>query len=89
MELTGVANGLIDAKSATWWVLGGTVVLFISLWVMLPIFIRVQEEERMRKVDTTPNAELNENRKKQDAFLTGSNPKNKTLDQAMIEALRK
>ena len=79
----------IDAKSATWWVLGGTVVLFISLWIMLPIFIRVQEEERMRKVDSTPNTELTEALEADNAFLAGSNPKRKTLDQAMAEALRK
>ena len=39
----------IDAKSATYWVLGGTVVLFLSLWVMVPIFVRVQEEEQRKK----------------------------------------
>ncbi|MCA8952159.1 MAG: hypothetical protein KDE27_21800 [Planctomycetes bacterium] len=80
----------IDAKSATWWVLGGTVVLFLSLWVMLPIFMRVQEEERIRKVDTTPNTELDEVLAEQNAFLhEKANPTRKTLEQAMAEALRK
>ena len=77
----------IDAKSATWWVLGGTIVLFIALWAMLPIFARVQEEERMRKVDTNPNVELEDVQRTQMEFLAGANPKNKSLEQAMNEAL--
>ena len=79
----------IDAKSATWWVLGGTVLLFISLWIMLPIFTRVQEVERRKKVDLTPNTELNEVLEAQNRFLSGANPTKKTLDQAIAEALRK
>ncbi|MCR9244462.1 MAG: hypothetical protein NXI31_05480 [bacterium] len=79
----------IDAKSATWWVLIGTVVLFISLWAMVPIFVRIQEEERVRKVDDTPNAELEEVREAQNDFLGGANPMRKSLDQAMRDALKK
>ncbi|MCA8976951.1 MAG: hypothetical protein KDC98_19665 [Planctomycetes bacterium] len=78
----------IDAKSATWWVLGGTIVLFVSLWVMVPIFVRVQEEEKQKK--TSPDLELQEVRDEQTDFLDGTtNPKRKSIDQAMAEALRK
>lgn len=79
----------IDAKSATWWVLGGTIVLFISLWAMLPIFVRVQEEERKRKVDSRPNAELTEAMQRENEFLAGANPQGKSLEQVMQEALKK
>ena len=78
----------IDAKSATWWVLGGAIVLFASLWVMLPIFIRVQEEEQRRKVGERPNVELQDLRAAQDKFLAGDNPKKKSIDQAMADALK-
>lgn len=79
----------IDARSATIWVLGGTIVLFLSLWIMVPIFVRVQEEEQRTKIFEAPNTELNELRAKQQEFLNGANPKNKTLDQAMADALKK
>ena len=79
----------IDAKSATWWVLGGTVVLFVSLWLMLPIFIRILEEEQIKKVNFTPNNELNEVVDAQNEFLNGANPQRKSLEQAMQEALKK
>ena len=79
----------IDAKSATIWVLGGTIVLFLSLWIMVPIFVRVQEEEQRTKIFEAKNTELNELRAKQLEFLNGANPKNKTIDQALADALKK
>lgn len=79
----------IDAKSSTIWVLGGTVVLFISLWVMLPIFTRVLDEERRKKVDELPNTELIEILDAQHKFLDGQNPTKKKLDQAMRAAVGK
>ena len=79
----------IDAKSLTLWVLSGTIVLFIALWMMLPIFVRVQEAERLKKVDSTPNTEFEQAREAQTQFLNGANPTKKTLDQALTEALKK
>ncbi|MFO1076557.1 MAG: hypothetical protein U1E73_02390 [Planctomycetota bacterium] len=79
----------IDAKSSTIWVLGGTIVLFIGLWVMLPIFSRVLEKERMQKIEQRPNTELIQLREQQNAFLRGANPKKKTIEQALSEALHK
>lgn len=61
----------INAKSATMWVIGGTVVLFLSLWVMLPIFSRVLEIERESKVYKAENKELAEVRAREDKFLHG------------------
>jgi hypothetical protein len=79
----------IDAKSATKWFIGGSLVLFVTLWILLPIFVRVQEVERMKKVDLTPNAELATVREAQTQFLNGANPTKKTVEQAMLDALKK
>lgn len=73
----------IDARSATIWVLAGTVVLFLSLWVMLPIFTRVQDEERKRKVDAVPAQEFESLLATQRQFLEGANPTKKKLDQVL------
>lgn len=73
----------IDARSATWWVVGGAIAIFLSLWVMVPIFIRVQEEERKVKVDLMPNTEFLDVKATQDKFLSGQNPKGLTIQQAM------
>jgi len=79
----------IDAKSATYWVLGGTVALFACLWLLLPIFLRILVEERKVKIDDVPNTELAEVREVQDQFLDGANPKKISLDQAIQDALKK
>src|SRR3990172_2409002 len=75
----------IGARSATWWVVGGTIVLFVSLWLMLPIFLRVLEVERVRKIDEIVPAERLELLAKERQFLNGGNPKKKTIDQVMQE----
>ena len=73
----------IDARSATIWFVGGAIVLFLSLWVMVPIFVRVLDAERARKIDTLPNAELNDVVDAEHAFLGGENPKKQNIDQVM------
>lgn len=78
----------IDARSATVWVVVGTIVLFISLWVMVPIFVRVLEQERNTKIYGAANQELDDARTAQNAFLNGSNPTKKTIDQ-VVQSLRK
>ena len=75
----------IDAKSATWWVVGGTVVLFVSLWLMVPIFVRVQEAERRQKVDQAPNVELQETLAAERRFLEGANPTKKSIDSVIAQ----
>jgi hypothetical protein len=78
----------IDARSATYWVVGGAIVLFLSLWVMVPIFMRVLEAEREHKMDRAATPELHDVRADEDEFLRGGNPTKKNID-AVVEALRR
>jgi hypothetical protein len=73
----------IDARSATIWFIAGAIVLFISLWLMLPIFVRVQEEERIRKVDEAPNVERQLVEEAEHDYLNGQNPSKKSIEQVM------
>ena len=78
----------IDAKSATRWVVGGTIVLFISLWLMVPIFVQVQDFENQRKINEAPTAEIDEHVSSEEAFLDGKNPKGKDID-AVLDSMRR
>jgi hypothetical protein len=73
----------IDAKSATIWVLVGTVVLFISLWVMVPIFMRVNEAERQDKIYGKKNQELEDVVDSEQQFLNGANPTKRSIEQVL------
>jgi hypothetical protein len=73
----------IDARSATIWVIAGSIVLFLSLWVMVPIFVRVNEIERERKIYGTTNDELHNVTDAEFAWLRGENPKQKNIDQVV------
>lgn len=79
----------IDARSATIWVVGGTIVLFLALWVMLPIFVRVLEAERRDKIELVPNTELHDVVDAERQFLGGQNPTKQTIDQALQKMTRK
>ena len=70
----------IDAKSATRW--------FISLWVLVPIFVQVQDYEHRAKVNEAPNSELKEILDTEKAFLTGGNPNNKDI-KTIVDSLRR
>ena len=78
----------IDAKSATRWVIGGAVVLFVSLWVLVPIFVQVQDHEHRSKVNEAPNSELKEILETEKAFLTGGNPNNTDI-KTIVDSLRR
>jgi hypothetical protein len=78
----------IDARSATLWVVFGTLVTFFCLWIMVPIFVRVLGAERMQKVDLAPNTELEDVREAEREFLGGGNPQRKNID-AVVDGLRK
>lgn len=78
----------IDARSATVWVVVGTIVTFLSLWLMVPIFMRVLDEERMAKVALAPNDEFDATMKTESAFLNGDNPTKKSI-QTVVDGLRK
>jgi len=78
----------IDAKSATRWVIGGAAALFLCLWVMVPIFVQVQDYEVRKKVNEAPNAELEGILATEGQFLSGANPKNKNIDE-IVDSLRR
>jgi hypothetical protein len=79
----------IDAKSATYWVIGGTLVTFLSLWIMVPIFMRVLDAERLTKIDKAPNEELDKLRLQESAFLDGGNPKKQPIGTVVDQLRRK
>lgn len=78
----------IDAKSATIWVVAGAIVTFLALWLMVPIFMRVLDAERLHKVDKAPNTEFDAAKASESKFLDGENPKKKTI-QSVVDALKK
>ena len=71
----------IDAKSAIRWVIGGTGVLFFSLWLQVPIFVQVQDYEQRSKVNEAPNSELRDIMATERFFLDGDNPSKKSIDE--------
>ncbi|MCU0863630.1 MAG: hypothetical protein MUC36_07570 [Planctomycetes bacterium] len=73
----------IDAKSATIWVLVGTVVLFLALWVMVPIFMRINEAERQNKIYGVKSQELEDVVDAEQQFLNGANPTKRTIEQVL------
>ena len=79
----------IDARAATIWVVGGAILFFLGMWLLLPIFMRIQEEERKNKVDAGPNVELEQLRAKEHQFLQGQNPSKKTIDQVLEQMTKK
>jgi hypothetical protein len=78
----------INARSVTIWFIGGGLAIFLSLWALVPIFMRVLEVERFSKVDTAPHTELNDVKDHEMEFLRGANPKKKNLDDVLTQ-LRK
>ena len=78
----------IDARSATIWVVGGTLATFACLWIMVPIFVRVLDAERVKKIDLAPTTELNDVRDAEQEFLRGGNPAKKNI-QSVVDSLRK
>jgi hypothetical protein len=78
----------INARSVTWWFIGGGLAIFLSLWALVPIFMRVLEVERHSKVDTAPLTELNDVKAEEMEFLRGGNPQKKNIDD-VVKQLRK
>ncbi len=78
----------INAKAATLWVVGGALVLFFCLWIMVPIFMRVLDAERLHKIDKAATKELDDARAVEKTFLDGGNPKKKNI-QDVVTSLRK
>lgn len=78
----------IDAKSAVRWVVGGAIALFVSLWLMVPIFIQVQDREIQKKVNLAPNQRFDEIYAVEKQFLDGDNPTKKSI-QSVVDSLRR
>ena len=77
----------IDAGKAFWWLVGSCVVLFGSLWLLVPIFVQVQDFEQNRKVNLAPTTEYNDVLDSELEFLHGGNPTKKNIDD-VVNALR-
>jgi hypothetical protein len=76
----------IDAKTTTIWVLAWTVVLFLALYFLLPLFDRVVQQERARKIEQLPAQELQDVVTAERAFLRGEeSPRKKSIEQVMAE----
>lgn len=77
----------IDAGKALWWFLGSTVVLFGCLWILVPIFVQVQDFEINRKINQAPTEQLNNVTDAENEFLNGGNPTKKNIDD-VVKSLR-
>jgi hypothetical protein len=78
----------IDAGKALWWFLGSSVALFGCLWILVPIFVQVQDFEVNRKINLAPTTEFDDVRKAELEFLHGSNPTKKNIDD-VVNGLRR
>ncbi len=70
----------IDAKSATRWFVGGTIVLFLSLWLMVPIFVRVLEFEQQKKINDATPTELDGTGEREAQVPRGATPNSKSIE---------
>lgn len=77
----------IDGAKAVWWCVGTSVLLFGCLWILVPIFVQVQDVEINRKVNQSPTIELNDVMDAENEFLSGANPTKKNIDD-VVDALR-
>lgn len=77
----------IDAGKALWWFLGSTVVLFGALWILVPIFVQVQDFEINRKINQAPTEQLDNVTDAENEFLNGGNPTKKNIDD-VVKSLR-
>lgn len=78
----------IDAGKALWWFLGSSVVLFGCLWILVPIFVQVQDFETNRKINLAPTTEFDDTRAAELEFLHGGNPTKKNIDD-VVNGLRR
>ena len=79
----------IDAKSTTIWVVASSIVLFIGLYFMLPLFDLVLQVERTRKIDSRPAIEKQDVLEAERQFLRGEESSTKkSIEQVMAEMVR-
>jgi hypothetical protein len=82
----------IDARSAAIWFAVGAVAVFFCLWIMIPIFTRVQEAHRAEQKaygNRPPIPELDAVKQHELEFLKGQNPAKMSIEQAMEKMARK
>jgi hypothetical protein len=78
----------IDARTTAIWCVAWAVVLFAALYFMLPLFDRVLQQERNRKIDSLPAEELQDVVGTERAFLRGEeSPAKKPIEQVMREMI--
>lgn len=77
----------IDAKSTTFWFIASSVVFFVSFYFLIPLFDRVLQQERARKINTLPNTELEEARAVENAFLSGEKSKSKKSIETVMKEM--
>lgn len=77
----------IDAKSTTFWFIASSVVFFVSFYFLIPVFDRVLQQERDRKINSLPNHELNEARAVENAFLSGQSSKSKKSIETVMKEM--
>ena len=76
----------IDARTTTIWVIASTLVLYASLYFMVPVFDRVMNEERREKVNELPPVQYEEIWTTEQEFLNGEmSDSKKTIDDIMKE----
>lgn len=79
----------IDAKATAIWVIASSIVLYLALYFLLPLFDLVMTQERQRKVNDLPTAEYNELAGSERAFLGGQGtPSKKSIEQVMKEMVK-
>ena len=78
----------IDAGKAFWWFLGSCVVLFGCLWILVPIFVQVQDFEVNRKINLAPMTEYNDVKDAENEFLNGANPTKKNIND-IVKGMRR
>jgi hypothetical protein len=82
----------INARSIVTWVVAWSGILFVGLWLMLVVFERVMQDERVDKIESQPNTELNDTKKDETLYLSGqweANFPRKTIEQVMQEMVHK
>jgi hypothetical protein len=78
----------INARSVVTWVVAWSAILFAGLWLMLVVFARVWQDERVTKIELQESQELNDNRGKEADYLSGKWEKNfprKSIEDVMRE----
>lgn len=76
----------IDARTTAIWVVASAIVLYASLYFMVPVFDRVMNEERREKVNEREPVQYEEIWATEQEFLNGEmSDSKKTIEDIMVE----